>query len=86
MANSNNLNRTLNNPINKIKKNSRSPQGKSSKNGKACIIKFNNNNKISNLTEHICKFIDPKNITIEINDIVCLKLIYNEVNFKYKFN
>ncbi len=65
---------------------SRSPQGKSSKNGKACIIKFNNNNKIANLTEHICKFIDPKNITIEINDIVCLKLIYNEVNFKYKFN
>lgn len=53
---------------------SRSPRGKSAVNGKACIIKFTGESKIDNITNHICKFIDVDNITVEINQIVCLKL------------
>jgi len=61
---------------------SRTPQGKPSENGKACTIKFSGIHKIQNLTDHICKFIDLKKITVEINDILCLKLTThsNEVN------
>ena len=53
----------------------RSPQGKSSSIGKACIIKFAGDNKINNIVDHIMKFVNKDNITIEINDVICIKLI-----------
>ena len=63
---------------------SRTAQGKLSANGKACSIKFSGNKMIDNLTDHMCKFIDLKKITVEINDILCVKissLNVNDVNF-----
>ena len=63
---------------------SRTAQRKLSVNGKACPIKFSGNKMIDNLTDHICKFIDLKKITVEINDIFCVKissLNVNNVNF-----
>ena len=53
---------------------SRSPQGKASLNGKACVIRFKGPKKEENLTNHILKFVNLNNITIEISSINCLKL------------
>ena len=59
---------------------SRSPQGKYALNGKACIIKFSNEDKIKYLVNHLCKFLNNNNITLEISDIVCTPQInHNEV-------